>query len=29
MPITSRLPHVGTTIFTVIRMLAIECGALP
>ena len=28
MPITSKLPHVGTTIFTVMSRLAHECGAI-
>jgi methionine aminotransferase len=28
MPITSKLPHVGTTIFTVMSKLAQECGAI-
>lgn len=28
MPITSKLPHVGTTIFTVMSKLAAECGAI-
>ncbi|HNM56899.1 MAG TPA: aminotransferase, partial [Thauera aminoaromatica] len=27
-PIESRLPHVGTTIFTVMSRLAQECGAI-
>jgi len=27
-PLTSRLPHVGTTIFTVMSALAAECGAV-
>ena len=28
MPIQSKLPHVGTTIFTVMSKLAQECGAI-
>ncbi|HNE78934.1 MAG TPA: aminotransferase class I/II-fold pyridoxal phosphate-dependent enzyme, partial [Flavobacteriales bacterium] len=28
MPIKSKLPHVGTTIFTVMSKLATECGAI-